>query len=448
MSHDGQRVLVVDDDSAHRDMLAQILGDLTVEVECAENGAEALECISRCPPALMVLDMRMPVLDGLGTLRALRERGLSVPTLVLTAHADLDDAIVALKLGASDYLRKPIDIASLQAQLQTHLGVGVAAADTAGQGLPALPSGVVVHSPLMLDVLGDLARVAATDAALLLTGETGTGKDVLTHLLHQWSQRSGGPFVPVNIVSLPESLVESELFGHRKGAFTGADAPRTGHIEAAHGGTLFLDEIGEMPLPVQPKLLRVLQDGRVRPLGGTEERAVDFRLVCATNRDLETAVQGGVFRQDLYYRIAVITIEIPPLRERREDVLPLAREFLGRSDGGRKRLSPATEALLVHYSWPGNIRELENTMVRAAILAPGDVILPDNLPPNIRAVQAAAGDSETDDALTLSHVERRAILQALDRCDGNRTEAAQALGISRRKLLYRLKEYRDDSASP
>ena len=443
-----RRVLVVDDDAAHRTMLCEILGDLDLAVDRAADGEEALHALASRPPDLMILDMRMPVLDGLGTLRAMSERSIHVPTIILTAHADLDDAVQAMKLGALDYLRKPIDIASLQSLLEQHLAVG---ADRGVDDLPDLPLGVIAQSPLMRAVLADLARVAASAAPLLLRGETGTGKDVLAGLAHRWSRQNAGPLVAVNVAALPESLVESELFGHSRGAFTGAERERKGHFEAADGGTLFLDEIGEMPLGVQPKILRALQDGKISRLGEATERRFNFRLVSATNRDLEGAVAAGEFRQDLYYRIAVITIEVPPLRERREDILPLARGFLEREGGGHKRLSPSAEDLLLSYAWPGNIRELSSAMLRAAVLAPGDVILPDNLPPALRSgptesvgLGAETGPDGSD--LSLAQLEKRAIEAALERSGGNRTEAAQALGISRRKLLYRLKQYREGTA--
>jgi two-component system response regulator HydG len=438
MSTPRPRVLVVDDDAAHRRMLHALLTDLDADVDCAADGREALDRIATRMPDLVLLDMRMPGLDGLGTLAAMRGAGFAPPTIVLTAHADLDDAVTAMKLGAADYLRKPIDIASLQALLDGHLGRQRPAND---ERRPELPQDVLVESPLMKDVCRDLARVAASDAPVLLHGETGTGKDVLANLVHRWSRRSSGPFIPVNVAALPESLVESELFGVVKGAYTGAQDTRKGRFQEADGGTLFLDEIGELPLALQPKLLRILQSKQVARIGESREREVDFRLVSATNRDLEAEVAAGRFRQDLYYRMAVIAIEVPPLRERREEILPLAQRFLGGVGVGHKRLSPAAQQALLCYSWPGNIRELENTMLRAAILAAGDVILPENLPPNLRgpAAEPVVGHDEG----SLLELEKRAILAALERTDGNRSEAARLLGISRRKLLYRLKEYRE-----
>ncbi|QDV09155.1 Transcriptional regulatory protein ZraR [Planctomycetes bacterium Poly30] len=438
---DPAHVLIIDDDDAHRSMIAELLGDMGVRVSAARNGAEGLAAMEADEPGLILLDMRMPVLDGIGTLEAMRERGHVIPTLVLTAYAEVEDAVHAMKLGALDYLRKPIDISQLQAVVAEHLGT-----DSSGPLTehPPLPAGLIAGSAMMQALLADLARVASSQAPLLLQGETGTGKDVLAHLLHRWSRRSAGPFVAVNVAALPDALVESELFGHEKGAFTGATSNRIGQFEAAHEGTLFLDEIGEMPLTLQPKVLRALQDGRISRLGENVERAVDFRLVAATNRDLEARIAEGAFREDLYYRIAVITIEIPPLRERREDILPLARHFLLGIEGGGKHLSPGAETLLLAHDWPGNIRELKSAILRAAVLAPGDTILPDKLPPKIARRKSTGVAEASLSELGLAKLERKAIEDALELHDGNRTEAAKTLGISRRTLLYRLKQYRED----
>jgi two-component system response regulator HydG len=466
MSGHGFRVLVIDDDAAHRRMLSEVLSDLGIEVLEAENGMRGIDRIAKEAPDFVLLDMRMPELDGLGTLKAMREQVLTIPTVVITAHAELDDAITAIKLGARDYLRKPIDIASLQRILEKHGGYG----RTRSRSHPPLPEGVVFESPLMQDVLAELARLARSNAPVLLVGETGTGKEVLADLLHRWSARSKGPLVPVNVAALPEALIETELFGHERGAFTGAERSRDGRFQEAENGTLFLDEIGEMPMTMQPKLLRALQTRHVARIGSSEEREIDFRLVSATNRDLEAEIASGGFRQDLYYRIAVLTVEIPPLRERPEDVLALARQFLAEHDGGRKRLAASCEVALLGHDWPGNVRELASTMLRAAILAPGETVLPEHLPPALRSqaglggyaggasspgasspgasspVDASGGSSAEDPGTrTLAELERQAIYRALEETKGNRSEAARRLGISRRKLLYRLKEYEQDS---
>jgi DNA-binding NtrC family response regulator len=431
-------ILIVDDDPAQRAMLREVLAREAGELLAASTGEEALALLEERSCDLILLDMRMPGLGGLGTLAELGRREPRIPTVVMTAFADVEDAVHAMKLGATDYLRKPIDLATLTAIIRRHLGEPPAAAEPAA---PALPAGLVFESPLMRDLLGELERVAQSDVPVLLVGETGTGKEVLAELVHRWGTRRSKPIVRVNVSALPEGLVESELFGHTKGAFTGADGDRAGRIEEAAGGTLFLDEIGEMPPATQPKLLRVLESGHVARLGAGAETRVDFRLVSATNRDLESAVGAGRFRQDLYYRVAVIVIEVPPLRERPEDILPLAQGVLRTQGDEPKILSPAAEALLTAHTWPGNIRELRNAMLRAAILAPGDRILPDHLPPNVRAAEIRSTPAGSPSPRSLAEIEREAILAALERCGGNRSQAARDLGISRRKLLYRLKEY-------
>jgi DNA-binding NtrC family response regulator len=424
-------VLIVDDDDAHRELLRDLLVGEASRIEVAEGGRQALERIATDPPDLVLLDVRMPEMSGIDVLRELRASDSVPPAIVITAFAEVDDAVEAMKLGALDYLEKPVDVSALVELVRRHLG----SAPTAATESREIPDGLVFESPLMQSLLDEVERVAPTDAPVLLAGESGTGKEVLAELLHCWSSRAQRPLVTVNVAALTESLVESELFGSRKGAYTGADRDRTGLIERANGGTLFLDEVGEMPVPMQPKLLRVLETGRLLPVGDDTERESDFRLVSATNRDLEEEISAGGFRLDLYYRIAVVTIEVPPLRERPEDLLPLARSVLSSTAPGPKQISPAAESLLLAHSWPGNVRELRNAMQRAAILAPGERILPEHLPPSLLKGEPAAGG-------TLEEIEWRAIREALERCDGNRTQAAKELGISRRKLLYRLKDYR------
>lgn len=425
-------ILVVDDDPGYRDLLEGVLGRRFSRVLSANCGEQALERISECTIDLMLLDMRMPGMGGLGVLQQLSAQGVEIPTLVLTAYAEVDDAVQAMKLGARDYLRKPIDLAELVELMEVHLG-NPATQDVSSQ---PLPTGFVAESPAMRSLLLELAQIAQSDAPLLLLGESGTGKEELANLVHEWSPRKGHPMMAVNVTALPASLIESELFGHAKGSFTGADQRRDGLIRSADGGTLFLDEIGDMPIDAQPKVLRVLESGEVKRVGESQTTPVDFRLISATHRNLEESIEAGEFRLDLYYRLAVVTLEVPALRQRREDVLPLARLFLAKAGGEKKQLSPDVCALLESYRWPGNIRELRNVITRATILSPGDRILAEHLPPNLRS----AG-SPTEELMSLAAMERRAILSALENNDGNRTLAARELGISRRKLLYRLKEY-------
>jgi DNA-binding NtrC family response regulator len=295
----------------------------------------------------------------------------------------------------------------------------------------------------MRRVVETVAVVAPSNAPVLILGESGAGKELIAQLIHRWSPRGEGPLVAANCAGLPESLIESELFGHTKGAFTGADAKRLGFFRAADGGTLFLDEIGELPLPLQPKLLRALESGQITPVGSDEPMGVDTRLVAATNRDLGDAVERGEFRDDLYYRINVVELAVPPLRERRDDILPLARRFAGEFSGGPVRLSPQAAQCLIAHNWPGNVRELRNAVRRACLLCRGDVIMPEHLPPKMAATVPGSMESRDDDRL--SQVERATILATLEECKGNRTQTAKKLGISRRALIYKLRAIESDA---
>ena len=429
-------VLVVDDDASHRAMLEAVLRDHVTSILPAGSAEEALALLEHHQPDLILLDMRMPGMGGLGYLREARRKNLAYPVVVVTAFAEVEDAVEAMKSGAVDYLSKPIDLGLLETLLDRFVRKKSQVADPSH---PPLPPGITFCSPLMKQALIEVAAAARSQAPVLLEGESGTGKEVLAELLHQWSDRSKGPMVSINMTAMPETLIESEFFGHEKGAFTGADQLRRGHFEQASGGTLFLDEIGELPREMQPKLLRSLETGRIRRLGGDEEIEVDLRLVSATNLDLETEVSEGRFRMDLFYRLAVFVVEIPPLRERTEEILPMARTFLKAAGGKAKHFSQAARSCLFAYPWPGNVRELSNSMQRAAILAAGEWILPEHLPPVVRGIGGEMREQEEPRAL--AEIERKAILEALQRCNGNRTQAARELGISRRKLLYRLKEY-------
>ena len=396
------------------------------------------------PADLILLDMRMPGMGGLGMLRELKAIGRLPAVLVLTAFAEIEDAVEAMKLGARDYLSKPVDLVDLAERVRHLLGGPASGSLDTDPTFPELPDNVVAEAPIMRDFLGELFRVAQSDAAVLLRGESGTGKEVLAQLLHNWSRRAVMPFVAINVTTLSESLVESELFGHAKGAFTGAHARKDGWVRASQDGSLFLDEIAEMPLAVQPKLLRVLEEKQVIRVGESEADAVDFRLISATHQDLEQQVQQKKFRADLYYRLAVVVLEIPPLRERAEDILPLSKWFIAQACKEAKNLSPDTEQHLMEYDWPGNVRELRNAITRAAILSSGSLILPEHLPPSLQKIGASsASDCNHSQGAgqDLASLEKHAILDSLRRNNGNRTQTALELGISRRKLLYRLKQY-------
>ncbi|MBN2704799.1 MAG: sigma-54-dependent Fis family transcriptional regulator [Pontiellaceae bacterium] len=430
------RILIVDDDNRHRRLYSDTLRQAGFEILEAIDGEDALAEISRSTPDLVVSDVRMPGLDGLGLLRKVRTSLPELPFLLVTAHADIRTAVNALKLGAVDYLEKPIDLDELIVAVSDALGLK--ASIETGNLSADIMQGIVAESPLMQQLFRDVHRVAATDASILLLGESGTGKEVIAQFIHRNSSLSKKPLVAVNCAAIPANLLASELFGHEKGSFTGATTRRTGHFREADGGTLFLDEIGDLPLELQPALLRALETGIIKPVGGDKEIRTNVRIVAATNHNLPERVTAGTFREDLYYRLNVITFNIPRLVDRPEDILPLARHFL---PAGR-RLSPAAARLLQNHSWPGNIRELANAMKRAAILSPTEIILPEHLPTAIKpisgGVEAQSGPTVVK---TVERAEVEAIRSALQQTEGNRTRAAELLGISRRTLLYKIKRY-------
>lgn len=428
-------ILIVDDEPAQRRLLGGFIQSLGFQVAEACSAEEALRRIAAEPPAMVLLDVRLPGISGLEALPEIRKLHEHLPVLLLTAYADLRQAVAAVKGGADDYLAKPVDLDELAAAILDALGAR--RPDSAEKNRPQLPADVVAQSVAMRRVLDTLAVVAPSDAPVLVLGESGVGKEVVARLIHQWSPRSDGPLVAANCAGLPESLIESEMFGHAKGAFTGATQPRHGYFRAADRGTLFLDEIGDLPLHLQPKLLRALESGEIVPVGSDEPVHVDARLVAATNRNLAEAVENGRFRDDLYYRINVVEVAVPPLRDRRDDILPLARRFGQSASSAPTRFSPQATQCLLAYSWPGNVRELRNAVQRAALLCRGDVVLPEHLPPKVAAL-AAAPEADLPAEGRLSQVERATILATLEECGGNRTQAARKLGISRRALIYKL----------
>jgi DNA-binding NtrC family response regulator len=439
-------VLVVDDEASQRELLGGFAARLGYRVCEAAAGEEALTIIPQENPDLVLLDVRLPGISGIETLNRIRESNPDLPVLLITAFADLRQAVAAMKGGAEDYLAKPVDLDELRAAMADALGTSADATGGDDVAMPPLPSDFVAESLAMRRLLGTLAVVAPSKAPVLITGESGTGKDVVARLIHAWSPQQAGPMIAANCASLPESLIESELFGHTKGAFTGASETRQGFFRAAHGGTLFLDEIAELPLHLQPKLLRALESGQITPVGSDRPILVDTRLVAATNRNLEQEVAAGRFRDDLYYRINVVELVVAPLRERREDILPLARRFAGEFAGGPVRMSPQAMNCLLAYPWPGNVRELRNAIQRACLLCRGDVILPEHLPPKLAAL-AAAGHDEEVSLGRLSQVERATIVATLQECGGNRTQAAKKLGISRRALIYKLQAMESETSA-
>ncbi len=442
MGEKPRTILVVDDEPSQRKLLGGFLESVGFQAAEAASAEDALALIRRSAPDMVLLDVRLPGMSGIEALAEIRKTSEHLPVLLITAYADLRQAVAAMKGGADDYLAKPLDLDELEAAIVDALGTPQAGA-RAGAGQSAglkerLPRDLVCESPAMRHVVETIAVVAPSQAPILILGPSGAGKEVIARLIHQWSPRAGGPLVAANCAGLPESLIESELFGHTKGAFTGACETRQGFFRAAHGGTLFLDEIGELPVHLQPKLLRALESGQITPVGSDVPVPVDTRLVAATNRDLTEAVREGKFREDLYYRINVVEVSVPPLSERYDDILPLARRFAVEFAGAPVRLSPQAVDCLLAYPWPGNVRELRNAIQRACLLCRGDVILPEHLPPKVAALAAGAGTPSPATG-RLSQVERATILATLAECNGNRTHAAKKLGISRRALIYKLR---------
>jgi len=433
-----QQILIVDDEKKFRQLYADTLSEAGYSVETAASAEDALALVQKKKPAMVVSDVRMQGMDGLALLSQVRQQYSEIPFLLVTAYSNVRDAVNALKLGAVDYLEKPVDLDELLIAVDEALGNPVK------HTLKNLPEdmlkGIIAQSPAMQALFQDAFRVASSNATILLTGESGTGKDVVANFIHRASRRGKSPLVAVNCSAIPATLLAGELFGHQKGAFTGATTNRKGYFREAAAGTIFLDEIGNLPLELQTVLLRVLESSCVVPLGSSREEAVDFRLIAATNTDLEEAVKTGAFREDLYYRLNVIRFELPPLRDRLEEVVPLARFFLLKKGKGQ-RLSPAAIQMLCNYRWPGNVRELQSAIERSALLSGSNIILPEHLPPAIRKIQKKSPENNTDKLSTLRQGELTAIQEALSQTNGNRTRATKILGISRRTLIYKIKQY-------
>jgi two-component system, NtrC family, response regulator AtoC len=446
------RVLVAEDDAVARDLLCEILRAEGFEVEAVDDGAGAIERASAGRYDLVLSDVRMERAGGFEVLSAFGEKAPSTPVILITAFGDVTGAMEAIQRGAYDYVSKPFNVEELRLTVTRALerkrlsDEAQAGPDSAKKTKTAEIEG---KSPLMLDVYKLVARVASTTATVLVVGESGTGKELVARAIHSHSPRATAPFVPVNCTALSESLLESELFGHTRGAFTGAIAAKRGLFEMADGGTLFLDEIGDMGPKMQAQLLRTLQDGEVRPVGNAESIKVDVRLVCATNRDLDAEVKAGRFREDLYFRINVVTVKLPPLRDRASDIPILVAHFLAKvaRREGRSEASMSREALdmLCHYAWPGNVRELENAVERAVAVAKGNVVLPSDLPLEVYGAAPVAPGGIIDDRPTLAELERRYIALVLSECAGNKKKAAEKLGIDRR-TLYRALERSGEAA--
>jgi len=448
------KILVIDDDRGLRKSLTLILTDAGYEVRLAENGEEGLAVALAEKPQIILCDVRMPKKDGLAFLREYKEAGGDALVLVMTAYGSLELAIEAMKAGAYDYIPKPFGAdevlltvrkAEEREQLREEVGrlrSEVRADRRFGE--------IVARSPAMITALEVAQKVAAHPSPVLISGASGTGKELVARLIHRESERASGPFIPVNCGAIPETLLESEFFGYVRGAFTGADRDRSGLFEAANGGTLFLDEVGELPASLQVKLLRTLQDGEVRRLGGTSSVDVDVRVIAATNRDLEGMVQQGEFREDLYYRLAVVPIHLPALCRRKEEIPDLVQYFIRRHRErlGVKVTSISPEAMqgLLSYPWPGNIRELENLLERMVVLADSTEIRVSDLPEDVLhpASDKAPIDISDRDLSVKRHsaeLERVLIRRALERTGGNKTQAAELLELSPRALRYKIQDY-------
>jgi two-component system response regulator AtoC len=457
MPNTPELILVVDDDRTIRRNLAKLVEAEGYRASEAVDGDDALAKIRSEGPAAVLLDLKMPGRDGLSVLEELGPALADLPVIVVTAFGGSAPAIEAMRRGAYDYLTKPFDLDEVVLTLKRALRQRALAAEVRElrsrtddhETPPDTAPEMVGESAAMRDVYKAIGRAAATEEPVLIVGESGTGKELVATALHRHSRRGGGPFVRVNCGALPEGLIESELFGHERGAFTGADRMRPGRFERANGGTIFLDEVGELPASAQAKLLRVLQQREFERVGGTEILKADARVVSATHRDLPKEVAAGRFREDLYYRLNVVRIAIPPLRERPEDITPLAEQILRRLE--RKygwaglSLSPEALAEIRAKPWPGNVRQLENALARAAIAARGRAILPEHIEADQPGDPSLAAPGDPIEELPLrallAEVERRAIRRALTACNGNRTKTAERLGISRRQLFDKIREY-------
>jgi DNA-binding NtrC family response regulator len=437
-------ILIVDDDPSQRSLLESFLIGQGFAVVTAASGEQALATLSSQEIDMMVSDVRMPGISGLETLRQARQKNSVLPVLLVTAYADVRDAVGAMRDGAVNYLEKPIDLDELLSWVRRSIGLDDDVQARVSDELE-LPEHVIAQSTQIRGVFREAALVAPSETRILITGESGAGKEVVADLIHGWSRRSAGPLVKVNCAAIPETLLESELFGHVKGAFTGATTDRVGRFEQADGGTILLDEIAEMSPALQAKLLRVMEDGTFQRLGSSDERRTDARVLASTNSNLENEVEKGRFRQDLFFRLNVIEIYVPPLRERQADIVPLASLFAAEFSGARPRLSASVITCLELYEWPGSVRELRNAMERASLMARGELILPEHLPKRVQkagfATDAESGKPSSGNRM--DDVERAGILQTLRENKYNRTQTARALGISRRALIYKLRRFRE-----
>jgi len=440
-------ILIVEDEAKMRRLLELNLGEdgfKTLSTGDAEGG---LKLLREASVDLVVTDLKLPGMNGLEFLHAIKRQNAALPVVVMTAFGSVETAVDAMKAGASDYVLKPFSLSEMRMVIRKELDVHNLREENRSLrealGKRYVHPNVVARSAKMQEVLATVDRVARTNATVLLGGESGVGKDLIARAIHEKSRRAAGPFIKINSTAIPENLLESELFGYEKGAFTGANASKPGKFELADKGTLFLDEIGDVPPAIQVKLLRVLQEREFERLGGTKTVKVDVRLIAATNRDLREALEQGTFREDLYYRLNVVPIDIAPLRQRKEDIPDLVNLFISRfaGDSGKpvESITPEAMQTLVSYHWPGNVRELQNIIERACALAKGTVLKVEDIHLDLRPAKIANGASGfLPEGMTLEHWEDEMIQEALRRANGNKSQAARLLGLSRNALRYRL----------
>jgi DNA-binding NtrC family response regulator len=439
-------VLIIDDDESLRRVTEFTLSEAGYEVLTASDGEEGVGLFTRETPSVVVTDIQMPGISGYEVLKRIKTERPQTLVIVITAYGTVERAVEAMKLGAYDYLTKPFS----RDELRMVVAKAFSFRNLQEENVRLREeledrtdfSHLVGISDEMKEVFDVVRRVAASEATILVGGESGTGKELIARAIHHGSERRSGPFIPVNCAAIPKELLESELFGHARGSFTGAVKDRKGKFEMADGGTLFLDEVGELPVELQPKLLRVLQEREIEPVGGAP-RKIDVRVVAATNRDLETAMEDGTFREDLYYRLAVIPVHLPPLRGRRTDIPLLVQHFLHKHGGSALSVSEEAMDRLESYEWPGNVRELENAVERMIILRRGEVLEERDLPPKIRGRReiSCAVLNLPEEGYALEDLEREAVMEALRRNDWNQTKAAAFLRIPRHTLIYRMEKY-------
>jgi two-component system, NtrC family, response regulator HydG len=447
-----QSILIVDDDLAHRIMLKKLLGGWSFEVFEADDGSEAIENVHKRPFDLILMDIRMLKVSGIEALEQIKIINPAIPIIIMTAYASVETAVDALKKGAYDYLTKPLNFDELKIAINRATEHSLLKKENEDLkerlGEKFDRQNMIGRSPLMVKLLETAEQVAATEATVLITGESGTGKEMIANVIHYNSLRKAAPFIKINCAALAESLLESELFGHEKGAFTGADKRREGKFRQADGGSIFLDEVSEMSAAMQVKLLRVLQERELTPVGGAEVIAVDVRVIAASNKDLKKEMEQKRFREDLFYRLNVVALKVPPLSDRKEDIPLLAQHFLqifaAKNKKNIKGFTPQSMEKLVKYAWPGNVRELMNAVERAVVLSRSEYLDADELALLMADSPIAGGSDQLSlpENMPLDKVEKRSILEVVNACGGNKSEAARRLGITRMTLRKKLDKYK------